>query len=86
MVESADMATSSHGGETKLTERPLLASLHCYVATSHHAHYCDCNQASPDNYHDQLIRGLGDQTRLLQRRHPARCLFWHAPLCTYQSC
>lgn len=23
---------------------------------------CDCNQASPDNHHEQLISGLGDQT------------------------
>lgn len=46
---------------------------------------CDCNQASPDNYHNRLITGLGDQTRLLQRPAVPTALRILACVCVYLS-
>lgn len=71
------LTTSSSG--------PSPASSRSYAATAQQVHYCDCNQASPDNYHKPLITGLGDQTRLLQHQCQPRCVFWHVSLKTSVS-
>ena len=82
-------ATSScgGGGGSRANGATTLRLHHHIAMRPRHSrvHCCDCNQASPDNYHNQLITGLGDQTRLLQRQRQQRCVFWHVSVCTCQS-
>lgn len=57
----------------------------CSHGAAQLVHYCSCSQAFLNNYHDQIIRGLGGEKQLLGHHGQLPCVLWHVALCTCLS-